>query len=121
MTREERTLYAAISGTQAEICRVLSLLWAEAYDISPSVNVEDMARSWRERVDALMGWLDWPMWNRCKPECSLDTLCFIPTWPRGIGGPPMSGQEEDLSKIDWTPKCIPRGKGAFGPPRRINA
>ncbi|KAG8698078.1 hypothetical protein FRC08_006148 [Ceratobasidium sp. 394] len=72
MTREERTLYAAVSGTQAEICRVLSLLWAEAYDLSPLAQAEDMAKDWRERVDGLMGWLDWPMWNRCNPECGLD-------------------------------------------------
>ncbi|QRV81964.1 hypothetical protein RhiJN_09979 [Ceratobasidium sp. AG-Ba] len=112
MTREERTLQNAIMGTQAEICRVLSLLWAEAYD-PPTAQAKEMAGSWKKRVDELMGWLDWPMWNRCKPECSLDTMCFIPTWPMGIGqpgrpGPPSS--EEDLSMIDWTPKCIARGK-----------
>ncbi|KAG8747755.1 hypothetical protein FRC10_011884 [Ceratobasidium sp. 414] len=111
MTREERTLYAAVSGTQAEICRVLSLLWAEAYDPSPLAQAENMAKDWRERVNELMRWLDWPMWNRCNPECSLDTMCFIPTWPMGIGRMPGGG-EEDLSKVDWTPKCIPRGKRA---------
>ncbi|QRV81965.1 hypothetical protein RhiJN_09980 [Ceratobasidium sp. AG-Ba] len=109
MTREERTLYAAVSGTQAEICRVLSLLWAEAYDPSPLIPAEVMARDWRQRVDGLMNWLDWPMWNRCNPECDLDSMCFIPTWPMGIGRMPGGG-EEDLSKVDWTPKCIPRGK-----------
>ncbi|KAG8747754.1 hypothetical protein FRC10_011883 [Ceratobasidium sp. 414] len=114
MTREERTLYTAVSGTQAEICRVLSLLWAEAYDPSPLAQ-EDMVKDWRDRIDGLMRWLDWPMWNRCRPECSLDTMCFIPTWPAGVGDPPMSGEEEDLSKINWTPKCIPRGKDMFGP------
>ncbi|KAG8680012.1 hypothetical protein FRC09_018543 [Ceratobasidium sp. 395] len=113
MTREERTLYAAVSGTQAEICRVLSLLWAEAYDSPPPAKLEDMANDWRERVDTLMEWLDWPMWNRCKPECSLDTMCFIPTWPIGVGKPPMSNEKDDLSKIDWTPRCIPRGKNMF--------
>ncbi|KAG8752700.1 hypothetical protein FRC12_011824 [Ceratobasidium sp. 428] len=110
MTREERTLYAAVVGTQTEICRVLSLLWSEAYDPSQSVPAEEVASSWREQVDALIIWLDWPMWNRCKPACGLDTMCFIPTWPMGIGR--MHGGEEDLSKIDWTPKCIPRGKRA---------
>ncbi|KAG9091764.1 hypothetical protein FRC07_011789, partial [Ceratobasidium sp. 392] len=72
MTREERTLYAAVVGTQTEICRVLSLLWTEAYDPSPLVPEGDLAREWAERVDTLVRWLDWPMWNRCKPECSLD-------------------------------------------------
>jgi hypothetical protein len=71
-TREERTLYAAVLGTQSEICRVLALLWAEAYDPSSAVRAEDLLTGWRERVDSLMGWLDWPMWNRCRPACSLD-------------------------------------------------
>lgn len=131
-TREERTLYGAVSGTQAEICRVLSLLWADAYDPSPLVPSEVLLKDWRESVDSLINWLDWPMWNRCRPECNLEvsrdwmiyaldfpltcsssqTMCFIPTWPIGIGG--MGGREEekDLSKIDWTPRCVPR-KGTF--------
>ncbi|KAF8601531.1 hypothetical protein BDV93DRAFT_524703 [Ceratobasidium sp. AG-I] len=100
-TREERTLYRAVSGTQTEICRVLSLLWTEAYDSAPSGQFGKLLEGWRERVEGLMSWLDWPMWNKCRPECSLDTMCFIPTWPLGGRG--------DLSKIDWTPKCIPRG------------
>lgn len=128
-TREERTLYAGVSGTLREICRVLSLLWADAYDPSPEFE-SDLIVIWRTRVNDLMEWLDWTMWNRCTPACDPDvsgsaslilylstnpdvmfvsqSLCFIPTWPLGIGR-----GEEDLSKVNWTPKCISRGK--WGP------
>ncbi|CAE6406913.1 unnamed protein product [Rhizoctonia solani] len=107
-TREERTLYAGISGTLHEICRVLSLLWSEAYDPLPTTQPISLISRWRVQVDGLMQWLDWPMWNKCTPECDLDSICFIPTWPMGIGrGPGGHGKgEEDLTKVDWTPKCL---------------
>ncbi|KAG8740881.1 hypothetical protein FRC10_003796 [Ceratobasidium sp. 414] len=71
-TREERTLFGAISGTQAEICRVLALIWSEAYDVPPDTDEKTLLGEWRERVDTLMKWLDWPLWNRCVPECDLE-------------------------------------------------
>ncbi|CAE6438330.1 unnamed protein product [Rhizoctonia solani] len=107
-TREERTLYAGVSGTLYEICRVLSLLWSEAYDPLPTIQPVDLINRWRGRVEELMQWLDWPMWNKCTPECDLDSICFIPTWPMGIGSGPGGKGEEDLTKIDWTPKCLPK-------------
>lgn len=71
-TREEQTLYAGVSGTLHEICRVLSLLWSEAYDPSSAVQPVELLKDWRKQVDGLMQWLDWPMWNRCIPECGVD-------------------------------------------------
>ncbi|KAG9104805.1 hypothetical protein FRC06_009275 [Ceratobasidium sp. 370] len=111
-TREERTLFSAISGTQAEICRVLTLIWSEAYDVPLSTDKTALLKEWRERVDTLMKWLDWSLWNRCIPECDLEHMCWIPTWPMGIGKGPIPGSsgEEDPTKVDWTPRCIPRGK-----------
>ncbi|KEP52960.1 putative transmembrane protein [Rhizoctonia solani 123E] len=105
-TREERTLYAGVSGTLHEICRVLSLLWSEAYDPLPTTPPVILIGRWRVQVDELIQWLDWPMWNKCTPECDLDSICFIPTWPRGIGRGPGGKGEEDLTKVDWTPKCL---------------
>ncbi|CAE6411905.1 unnamed protein product [Rhizoctonia solani] len=106
-TREERTLYAGISGTLHEICRVLSLLWSEAYDPLPETPPTYLVERWGAQVGKLMQWLDWPMWSKCTPECDLDSVCFIPTWPMGIGrGPGGKGGEEDLTKVDWTPKCL---------------
>ncbi|KAF8755672.1 hypothetical protein RHS01_05241 [Rhizoctonia solani] len=66
----------------------------------------DLVDRWRTQVDKLMQWLDWPMWNKCTPECDLDSICFIPTWPIGVGSTPGKKGEEDLTKIDWTPKCV---------------
>ncbi|CAE6456757.1 unnamed protein product [Rhizoctonia solani] len=109
-TREERTLYVGVSGTLHEICRVLSLLWSEAYDPLPAIQPIYLVDRWRVQVDELMKWLDWPMWNRCRPECGLDYICFIPTWPIGVGRGPGGQGEEDLTKVDWTPKC--RSKSA---------
>ncbi|CAE6405771.1 unnamed protein product [Rhizoctonia solani] len=108
-TREERTLYAGVRGTLHEICRVLSLLWSEAYDPLPETRPIDLVDRWRAQLDELMQWLDWPMWNKCTPECGIDSICFIPTWPMGIGRGPGGQNEEDLTKVDWTPKCLPKG------------
>ncbi|KAJ1302029.1 hypothetical protein OPQ81_000864 [Rhizoctonia solani] len=106
-TREERTLYAGVSGTLREICRVLALLWSEAYDPRPTIQPIDLVKRWKVQVDELIQWLDWPMWNKCRPECDLDSICFIPTWPLGIGrGPGEEKHEEDLTKVDWTPRCL---------------
>ncbi|KAH7345594.1 hypothetical protein B0J17DRAFT_43963 [Rhizoctonia solani] len=108
-TREERTLYAGISGTLHEICRVLSLLWSEAYDPLPTIAPIDLVNRWKGQVHELMKWLDWTMWNKCTPECGLDSMCFIPTWPMGIGSDPAGipgDGEEDLTKVDWTPRCV---------------
>ncbi|KAF8604154.1 hypothetical protein BDV93DRAFT_441154 [Ceratobasidium sp. AG-I] len=117
-TREERVLFDAISGTQREICRVLALMWSKAYIVPPSVNEDMILNEWRNEVSTLMKWLDWPIWHRCIPECDLEAsklihMCFIPTWPIGIGKSPIPGRpggEEDPSKVDWTPKCVPRGQ-----------
>ncbi|CAE7107766.1 unnamed protein product [Rhizoctonia solani] len=108
-TREERTLYASISGTLREICRVLSLLWSEAYDPLPTTQPIRLANRWRIQVDELMQWLDWPMWNKCTPECGLDSICFIPTWPMEIGMRPGRKDGGDLTKVNWTPKCLQKG------------
>ncbi|CEL57140.1 putative protein YOR389W OS=Saccharomyces cerevisiae (strain ATCC 204508 / S288c) GN=YOR389W PE=2 SV=1 [Rhizoctonia solani AG-1 IB] len=108
-TREERTLYSGVRGTLHETCRVLSLLWSEAYDPLPEIRPMDLVNRWRAQVNELMQWLDWPMWNKCAPECDLDSICFIPTWPKGIGRGPVGKGEDDLTKVDWTPKCLPKG------------
>ncbi|KDN36720.1 hypothetical protein RSAG8_10649, partial [Rhizoctonia solani AG-8 WAC10335] len=104
--REERTLHTGVSGTLHEICRALSLMWSEAYDPLPTTQPIDLVDRWRAQVAELIQWLDWPMWNKCTPECELDSICFIPTWPKGIGRGPGGKGEEDLTKIDWTPKCL---------------
>ncbi|KAG8694407.1 hypothetical protein FRC08_008514 [Ceratobasidium sp. 394] len=111
-TREERTLFGAVSGTQAEICRVLALMWSKAYDVPPGTDEKALLKEWRERVGTLMKWLDWPLWNRCIPECDLEHMCWIPTWPMGIGKSPIPGSsgEDNPTKVNWTPRCIPRGK-----------
>ncbi|QRW23328.1 hypothetical protein RhiXN_08364 [Rhizoctonia solani] len=106
-TREERTLYAGVQGTLYEICRVLSLLWSEAYDPLPDTKPTDLVDRWRTQVDKLMQWLDWPMWNKCTPECDLDVINMFYSDLANWGGKyPGQKGEEDLTKIDWTPKCV---------------
>lgn len=82
-TREERVLFEAISGTQREICRVLTLIWSKAYIVPPGTNENDLLNEWRNEVETLMKWLDWPMWNRCVPECDLEAsrLVILSHWP----------------------------------------
>ena len=73
LTPQEARIYDAVKNTLHEICRRLVLVWVEFFDVeatdeaSATVSIE-VARG---HVDELMAWLDWSVWVRCEPECSL--------------------------------------------------
>ncbi|KAG6853729.1 hypothetical protein C0991_001967 [Blastosporella zonata] len=92
LTPSERFLLKAIRGTNREICRVIVKVWAEAVveGLDPAlpviVDVDDkrlknVLAGWESDINGLMSWLDWSIWIKCKPACSFEAMCYLPTWP----------------------------------------
>ncbi|KAI0069272.1 hypothetical protein BV25DRAFT_1791173 [Artomyces pyxidatus] len=98
LTQQEVRIRDAVEGTLREICRRLTFMWVDAFDIeagSESRQREALAE-WRIQVRELMDWLDWPNWTRCNPACSPDAICYLPSWPF------IAGDDPD----DMTPRCV---------------
>ncbi|KAI0270725.1 hypothetical protein BC834DRAFT_841508 [Gloeopeniophorella convolvens] len=101
LTRQERRLRDAIDATLHEICRRLTLMWVDAFDIESAAE-ERMVRVvdvWRVHIQELMAWLDWSVWERCNPACKAWELCFVLMWDPEI--PP-----NDPKNV--TPLCLSR-------------
>ncbi|KAJ6475731.1 hypothetical protein C8R47DRAFT_666754 [Mycena vitilis] len=108
-TASETLLLNAVEETNREICRVVVALWAEgvAAGLDDELSVEDpiehdgtaLVRKWMTAVDNLMAWLDWSVWIKCRPECSFEEICYLPTWPfAGPGGPGRDRRERPPSE-----------------------
>jgi len=73
LTPQEARIHAAVENTLHEICRRLVLMWVEFFDVEAA----DEARATegyevaRGHIEELMAWLDWSVWVRCEPGCSL--------------------------------------------------
>ena len=71
LTKQEKVIKVAIEGVLNEVCSIVGELWIDAFD-AESADTETAHRfipAWRERVVDLMDWLDWSIWNKCKPAC----------------------------------------------------
>jgi hypothetical protein len=73
LTPQEARIHAAVENTLYEICRRLALVWVEFFDVEASdeAGATEAIEVARGHVKELMDWLDWSVWVRCKPECSL--------------------------------------------------
>jgi hypothetical protein len=73
LTPQEVRIRAAVEGTLREICRRLTLVWLEFFDVEGEggVRATEAMDVGRRHVEELMGWLDWSVWLRCEPRCSL--------------------------------------------------
>ena len=73
LTPQELRIHAAVEGTLREICRRLTLVWLEFFDIEEKSEADAVKaiEVGRGHVDELMSWLDWSVWVRCEPACSL--------------------------------------------------
>lgn len=91
----ERLLLHAVQETTREICRVITKMWASGVlaglDIYlPRDSTPDAAQmvrlmgSWRQELSALMTWLDWSVWVRCRPACGPEEMCYLPSWPVNV-------------------------------------
>ena len=83
LTPQEVRIHAAVEGTLREICRRLTLVWLEFFDIEEKSEAEaaDAIEVGRRHVDELMSWLDWSVWVRCSPACSLGVCASIAQFP----------------------------------------
>ncbi|KAF7327802.1 hypothetical protein MKEN_00360000 [Mycena kentingensis (nom. inval.)] len=98
-TPSERLILGAVEDVNREICRVVTSMWVlgvqagldEAVSV-PAVDEIDedaakaLIRGWKASVANLMAWLDWSVWVKCRPACSFDEICYLPTWPFRLGG-----------------------------------
>ncbi|KZV72417.1 hypothetical protein PENSPDRAFT_604489 [Peniophora sp. CONT] len=98
LTPQERLIHNAVSETLHEICRRLAIMFDAAVDIEESTLevVQDKLAGIERETTELMAWLDWSVWVKCRPACSIEEMCVVPTWP--------FGRDED--PYDMTPKCV---------------
>ncbi|KAF8071565.1 hypothetical protein FPV67DRAFT_1481796 [Lyophyllum atratum] len=137
LTPSEQLLLGAVQETNKEICRVVVKMWAEGVveDLDPDLpqpsspsldpgRLENLLNGWRADISGLMGWLDWSVWIKCRPACSFEEMCYLPTWPffekrpeRRRPSPTESSEPstpiDDTSDMveDWLipqPRCIRR-------------
>ncbi|KAJ7106988.1 hypothetical protein C8R44DRAFT_637636 [Mycena epipterygia] len=123
LTESERLLLSAVDATSREICRVVVRMWAvgvhvgldalilldgaledESNSTSPdAATALRVVEKWRAEARALMAWLDWSVWIKCRPACGFEEICYLPTWPffwHKEGG----GDEEEWKRPQ--PRCI---------------
>ncbi|KAF9072589.1 hypothetical protein BDP27DRAFT_1320216 [Rhodocollybia butyracea] len=114
LSTSEQLVLGGVEQTTREICRVVTGMWVDGVmngldqDLYKPSTIEDkdgkinaLIGSWRERINFLMKWLDWSVWLKCRPECGFEEICYLPTWPFRV-------RENNDSKRDPQPKCIPR-------------
>ncbi|KZV75672.1 hypothetical protein PENSPDRAFT_54271 [Peniophora sp. CONT] len=74
LTSQEQLILDAIEGTQNAICRVIGLIWMDAFGVESAD--EDTAGwllpQWTRLVDELLAWLDWASFRGCRPACAPD-------------------------------------------------
>ncbi|KAH9177290.1 hypothetical protein EDB89DRAFT_1533470 [Lactarius sanguifluus] len=97
LTPQEARIHAAVENTLHEICRRLVLVWVEFFDVEAAneAGATEAIEVARGHISELMEWLDWSVWVRCEPGCSLGEICYIPSWPYF--------EEDDPN--DLTPRC----------------
>jgi len=98
-TRQERLIRNAVRETMHEICRRLAFMWSDALDIEGTSDSQTQLAlgHWKAHISELMEWLDWSIWNRCRPGCATGDMCYISTWPHPF-------PEDDFDNL--TPRCI---------------
>jgi hypothetical protein len=79
LTRQEARIHAAVENTLREICRRLALVWVEFFDVEAAgeAGANEAIEVARIHIDELMAWLDWSVWVRCEPGCSLGVRGMI--------------------------------------------
>jgi len=92
LNASERLLLHAVQETTREICRVITKMWVSGVltgldtylPLDSTPDATQMVRlmgSWRQELSALMTWLDWSVWVKCRPACGPEEMCYLPSWP----------------------------------------
>lgn len=74
LTREETVINYSIDEVLHEICRVMSEIWLDAFDVENS-GIEEtkvFMHKWKRDVAGLMAWLGWSGWDKCDPACAFE-------------------------------------------------
>ena len=73
-TKQEHLLYDATREVLHEICRVHTAAWRDVFGVEgeDASVAERLLAKWKPEFDALIEWLDWPVWMRCEPACRAD-------------------------------------------------
>ncbi|KAI0060148.1 hypothetical protein BV25DRAFT_986335 [Artomyces pyxidatus] len=89
LTLQERRIQRSVQGTLHEICRRLTLMWVDAFDIEAAdeTHARNILEVWQVQVSELMEWLGWSVWSRCNPACEPDAMCYLSTWPPFVFDP----------------------------------
>jgi hypothetical protein len=120
MTSSERLLLKAIEETTREICRVTTNMWAVGVmsgldilypiELDEEPNFAQIMNDWRQDIQKLMSWLDWSIWIKCRPACSPEEMCYLPTWPMNVPGrrrqPPRNATDADdlADRVGYPPE-----------------
>ncbi|KAJ7843323.1 hypothetical protein B0H14DRAFT_3139609 [Mycena olivaceomarginata] len=113
LTSSERLLLRTLDETNREICRVVVRMWVAGVHagLDALIPLEDnqtvaapplVVQEWRLEAGALMKWLDWGVWVKCRPECGVEEICYLPTWPYFRG--PDRTEDERWKRPQ--PRCI---------------
>jgi hypothetical protein len=94
LTESEWVLLRALDETNREICRVVVGMWAAGVHagldglIPPAREPASFAQllggvvhRWRRDADALMAWLDWGVWVKCRPACGVEVRPYLTRSP----------------------------------------
>jgi hypothetical protein len=71
LSRSERMIKTATEGVLQRICNTLTSMWADALSANDASEerAEELISRWNGQVSDLMRWLDWPVWDVCRPTC----------------------------------------------------
>ncbi|KAJ7081125.1 hypothetical protein B0H15DRAFT_855118 [Mycena belliarum] len=135
LTASEALLLGALDDTGREICRAVVRMWVRgvsagldellppgdehvdvlASDGDRTADIARLVEDWRAETRALMAWLDWGVWVKCRPACGVEEMCYLPTWPYFWGwgfaprDPDGDEDEETRGRDVWLrpqPRCI---------------
>jgi hypothetical protein len=83
LTPSEHLLLQAVRETTREICRVITRMWASGLiagvdffypaDQPPEADrIRTLMGEWKNDLTQLISWLDWSVWVKCRPACSVE-------------------------------------------------
>lgn len=76
----ERLMLSSVEGTLSRICEVATHILSDSLSMQVRTMSEGMRARyeskmlelWQEEVEALISWLDWPVWKTCEHACADD-------------------------------------------------
>jgi hypothetical protein len=72
LVRSEALIKRAVEGVLYRICSTLTNIWVDAFSVTTASEerAAELLMTWGKELESLMRWLDWPVWDVCRPSCS---------------------------------------------------